>query len=666
MGARGWRRIALAFAASALVVACGSRTGLLFDVEDDAGSPDAGRDATLDQSLDAPDTGDASIDEGADAEDAPPDVPLLAKCIPRTCGSQGFDCGLNGDGCGGVINCGACPPLQVCGAQAYSKCAAGPPCVPRTCNTLGFNCGAAGDGCGGTLNCGICQYPDACGAAGVPGHCGNSLPCTNLCLKQVACDAGTTTVTGTVIAGTLPQFGIADPIYNALVYVPNAPLQPFAPGVSCDHCGAEVSGQPLVVANTAADGTFTLTNVPAGANIPLVIQLGRWRRVVTIPNVTACANTALPRDFTRMPRNQGEGDIPKIAIATGNADGIECVLMKTGIDQAEFTQPSSSGRVHMYVANGANAGSGTPPASQLWSSPPTLAKYDMVLLPCESTAIAKSPSDQQNLIDYTSAGGRAFATHYSYTWLYSVAPFSTTASFNTSTSGANSATGVVDTAFANGQALSTWLGIVGALSGPNQLAINQPRYNINSVAAPISQRFVYDFGGSNLPFQYAFYTPVAAPPPLQCGRVVYSTFHVVSAVTGGTTFPAACVAGPMTPQEKNLEFMLFDLANCIPTVPPNCKPLSCQQQGISCGPAGDGCGTPINCGACTPPQTCGGNANFECGVPDAGVCVPGTCGTQGFNCGSNGDGCGNAISCGTCTLPEGCGGGAKPGVCGGP
>jgi hypothetical protein len=655
-----------AIAAAALAAACGSRTGLNADVEDDAGLPDGGGDATLDQSLDAPDAHDASDEDAEQLPDVLPDVPIIAKCIPRSCGDQGFGCGLNGDGCGAIINCGTCPPLEVCGAQAYSQCAVGPPCVPKTCNALGFNCGAAGDGCGGTLNCGICQYPDACGAAGVPGHCGNSLPCTNLCLKQVACDAGTTTVTGTVVAGTLPQYGAADPIYNALVYVPNAPVAPFAPGVTCNHCGAEVTGEPLVVANTAADGTFTLTNVPAGANIPLVIQLGRWRRVVTIPNVAACGTTVLPRDLTRMPRNQGEGDIPKMAIATGNADGIECVLMKTGIDQAEFTQPSSSGRVHMYVANGATAGSGTPPASQLWSSPATLARYDMVLLPCESTAIAKAPSDQQNIIDFTSAGGRVFATHYSYTWLYNIAPFSTTASFNTSTAGGNSATGVVDTAFANGQALSTWLGLVGALSGPNQFPVDQPRYNINSVAAPAAQRFVYDQGGSNLPFQYAFYTPVAVPPAQQCGRVVYSTFHVVSAVTGGTTFPAACVPGPMTAQEKNLEFMLFDLANCIPAVPQNCTPLSCQQQGISCGPAGDGCGTPINCGPCTVPQTCGGDTNFQCGVPDAGTCVPKTCGEQGFDCGSNGDGCGNVISCGTCTLPQVCGGGGKSGVCGGP
>ena len=654
MRAMRWGWIAPLFAILAMAVACGSRTGLFSGVEGDGESPDANGDATID---DGP-TGD-EVDAGD------PDVVIIAKCVPKTCGDQGFQCGMNGDGCGDAINCGTCPPLEVCGAQAYSKCAAGPPCTPKNCQDLSFNCGAAGDGCGGALNCGICQYPDGCGAKGVPGKCGNSLPCTNLCTKQVACDAGTTTLTGKVIAGTLQQYGAADPIYNALDYVPNAALKAFAAGVACDHCGAEVSGEPLVATNTAADGTFTLSNVPVGANIPLVIQLGRWRRAVTIANVPACTTTALPTSLTRMPRNKNEGDIPKMAIATGNADGLECVLMKLGIDQAEFTQPNGSGRVHIYRANGANAGNGTPAMSALVSSSSTLANYDIVLLPCEGQPIAKQSSDQQNLIAYTSAGGRLFTTHYSYQWLYNASPFSNTASFNTGTMGQSNTTGVVDVSFVNGQALSTWLGIVGALSGPNQFPIVDPRFNINSVTSP-SQRFVYDLNNGGLPLQYAFYTPVGQQPQNQCGRVVYSTFHVVSAMTNGQTFPAECNGASMTAQEKNLEFMLFDVANCIPTVSQTCTPLTCQNQNISCGPAGDGCGTPINCGACTSPQTCGGAVNFQCGVPDAGTCTPGMCGTFGFNCGSNGDGCGNVIACGTCTSPQTCGGGGKPSVCGGP
>src|ERR1700683_3945495 len=35
-------------------------------------------------------------------------------------------------------------------------------------------------------------------------------------------------------------------------------------------------------------------------------------------------------------------------------------------------------------------------------------------------------------------------------------------------------------------------------------------------------------------------------------------------------------------------------------------PRPCAQQGVTCGPAGDGCGGALQCGPCTAPETCGG------------------------------------------------------------
>ena len=269
--------VALALVAL-LVHACGSRTGLLV--------PGPGADASVDVTT-----------KDVVAPDA-----RIATCKPVTCVSAGYTCGSNGDGCGNPIQCGTCPVPETCGVPGYSECGGGfglgpdggPICHPKTCVDLGFTCGPAADGCGGVLQCGICQFPDACGGGGVHGECGNTLPCTNLCLQQVACEGGTTSITGKVVAGTLPKFGPPDPIYDAIVYVPNAPVKPFAPGVQCSQCGGEVSGEPLVATQTAPDGTFTLVNVPVGADIPLVIQLGRWRRQITVPSVAACSTTALP------------------------------------------------------------------------------------------------------------------------------------------------------------------------------------------------------------------------------------------------------------------------------------------------------------------------------------------------------------------------------------
>lgn len=594
-------------------------------------------------------------------------------CVPKTCPELGYSCGPNGDGCGGLVDCGQCQLPQVCGGGGYSKCGGGnglgpdgaPICNPTTCQNLGFNCGPAGDGCGGLLQCGTCNQPDICGGGGKPSVCGNNVPCVNLCKQQQSCDGGPlTTLTGKVVAGTLPMYGNPDPVPNVLVYVPNAQVQAFTPGVQCSQCGADVSGDPLVQTTTAVDGTFTLSNVPVGNNIPVVIQLGRWRRQVAF-NVPACVSTAV--GAIRMPRNKSEGNIPLTAISTGRVDAMECVLVKMGVDAAEFTQPGQGGRMEMYVGNGANRGNGTPAESVLVGTQNTLNAYDQILFPCWAYPAAKSAATQGRLVTYTNAGGRFFASHYSYTWLYNVVPFSQTAAWNVNAGANNSVTATIDTSFNKGKTFAQWLQLVGALINPNppQMTIAFPRHDFNSVVAP-ALRWMYSTNPA-YPLHYTFDTPWGQQS--QCGHVVYSDFHVSNSSTQGVAFPNECNANAMTAQEKALEYMIWDLASCVPgPKKPQCTPITCQAQNISCGPAGDGCGGLLQCGPCTPPQTCGGGGQYgKCGYPDGGAsCVPKTCQDLGLGCGPAGDGCGGLLDCGQCILPATCGGGGTPGKCGAP
>ncbi len=609
-------------------------------------------------------------------------------CVPKTCAGLGYNCGPAGNGCGGLLDCGSCVSPQYCGGGGFNVCGGdlrvldgGSVCVPETCASLGYDCGPTGDGCGNLIpSCGTCMQPQFCGGGGVPSVCGgddtfDAGPCVNLCKQQVQCDGGvTTTITGTVVAPTDPTkgYGNPDPLYRALVYVPNSAVQPFPPGVTCDPCGAEVSGTPLVTDITGPSGTFVLSNAPCGANIPLVIQLGHWRRQITIPNVACCVNNPLTLSQTRLPRNHTEGDIPLIAISTGTADTLECALPKIGIDLSEFTNPGGGGRVQLYVDNGTFINGNTPPASALYSNAATLNQYDMVVFACDGAQNDQSTANQLNVMNYANAGGRVFASHYGYVWLYDISPFSLTAKWDVSQNPPpDPLTAFVDTSFAKGNDFATWLGIVGALSNPSppQIMVNQPRRDTDGANVPPSQQFLY--GDPNAfpqpsTLEFTFNTPVFADAGPQCGRVLYSDFHIDPTPGGGPpqAFPGECPVAPLTPQEKVLEFMLFDLASCVQQ-PPHCTPITCAQQNIQCGPAGDGCGGLIDCGSCTAPQTCGGaGIHGHCGYIDGGSCKPKTCQQQGIQCGPAGDGCGGILNCGNCIPPETCGGAGMLGVCG--
>jgi len=407
--------------------------------------------------------------------------------------------------------------------------------------------------------------------------------CTNLCLKQVSCPTGQTTS----ISGTVYTPNGVDPLPNVVVYVPNAAVPAFPAGVACVTSAQPVSGTPLVGTTTSATtpGTYTLTNMPVGDNIPVVIQAGRWRRQYTV-STTACKNTPLNMSF---PSTHTQGDIPLIAVATGSVDAAECVLRKVGIADSEFTVPTASGgtgRIQLY--KGSESPGTTKDVNNVALPSETvlvgttvgtsaLNNYDIIMFPCQGSASGQTTSSSQtNLINYTTAGGRVFATHYSYAWLYNVSPFSGTAKWNVNQATFNNGPATIDTTFAGGQQLAQWLYNIGATPTYGLIpTLTEPKNDQLGVIAPTQSWFTLNSGSTSNPhpvMQFTFDTPVGATSSAQCGRVLFNEYHVEAPNTSSTysgAFPTECYAsgstssGAMTANEQLLEYSLFDLSTFI-------------------------------------------------------------------------------------------------------
>jgi hypothetical protein len=470
-------------------------------------------------------------------------------------------------------------------------------------------------------------------------------------------------------------------------------VNPASPSCGCTAKPAYAS------AYTSISGAFTLNNVPSGAT-KVVVELGKWQRVFT-QNIVSCqANTASNGAYgshLTLPSTHLQGNIPRVAVDTGAVDAMECVLTKMGIAASELVNPNivsgvptAAGRVHVYqgynYAGGAIIDSNTPYEYDLTETATVMNSYDVLLFPCQGgagdyTASSGWTNTLTNLLSFTAAGGRMFATHFHYDLLDGNGSFSATASWqlNAGTWGNYYSDPTynadIDQSFAGGTALAQWLHQASVYGGTlGVIPIGVIREDFTAVHAP-AQRWLYTAGATppaGIPIHYTFDTPFNQSP--SCGRVVYSDFHVESQPDNnpltGMVFPNECpggATGAMTPQEKLLEFMLFNLTSCV--TPPACTPKTCAAFPGKCGVQGDGCGgVTANCGTCMAPNTCGGGGTPSvCGYPSGGTCTPRTCANYSGTCGQQSDGCGGLTpSCGTCAAPAVCGGGGTPSVCGYP
>lgn len=650
-------------------------------------------------------------------------------CVPLSAAEacDGKECGKTFDGCGAteehIFDCGevngGCDAGEWCGIEQPFQCSSAPSTgcdEEATCADLGWGCGYAVDDCGNVIDCSeeglSCDSATETCIGGVdsPAQCvsgsgpGGNTSCDVCDAIPQNCDTPEDTkLTGRVITpgsaddDSANQVGVP----NAFVYILKTADSSSLPsldagipegGTSCDRCTDQDLGPVLSSATTDSKGEYTLTgNIPVGEPFVLVVKIGKWRRAVTmtLDQSAACETTAVSHTETRLPRSRTDGlgaNIPRIAIATGAIDAMECVFMKMGVSADEFVNGDDStdgGRVHMYrggssQTRGGRIDSDTPNDDQLHSDKARMFSYDMLVFDCEGGGYGHHDDSDVNVREYVNSGGRMFASHLSWTWLEDNGDLDYAAETAVDTGLMSAAVWGEDDYNAPDAPGYVSIGRDGAnpnkiqkyadwLENENAAALVDDKYTFDIVdprpparaVGEFSEEFVYkdeDFGTSVQ--QFAFNTPYGAPDDAICGRVAYSAFHV-AAGDGGTTpfanqsFPGYCslTGEDLTPQEKTLLYMLFDLGACVTTDipdPPVCHPVTdCTGR---CGTIPDGCGGTVECSGCQQGETC-----LAGGVCSDLECVPSTCEAQGAECGFKADGCGGVLDCGSCDDGQGCG-----------
>ena len=163
---------------------------------------------------------------------------------------------------------------------------------------------------------------------------------------------------------------------------------------------------------------------------------------------------------------------------------------------------------------------------------------------------------------YAGAGGRVFTTHYNYTWVRSPdTHFPPTANWTSETKYFGTAfdypvAANVNVPLSQGERLC-------AVAGERRLERRSRQHPAQSCRSQFGQRGGRRRRGvadvkcraptvparwlQNLAqtlHHYTFNTPVGAPADAQCGRVVYSAFHVNDAASSGTIATSASISTP--------------------------------------------------------------------------------------------------------------------------
>lgn len=362
----------------------------------------------------------------------------------------------------------------------------------------------------------------------------------------------------TSLSGTVTSPDGLLPLSGAAVYVPTAPLDALGDGPASRPCA---SGAPITVARTDITGHFKLDRVPSVDNLPVVIQVGKWRRELVVPAIRECDDFALSPDQTRLPRNSVEGHLPRIAVAMGNADTLECIARSIGISDSEITRSDGTGRVQLYAGPGAITMVGTAATEPVDALYDRMMQYDQMMFSCDGRAIMRPPTAPAAMKAFVDAGGWVWLEHFHANWIAAPSPFPEIATFNlNATTPPSPFTGVIDASTPRGTQFNQWMNLVAATSAPGQLQITEGRNTCIGTTA-LAERLIYldpaVSGGLSGVQLLSWSTPAG-------GRLWFSDIHFKQPTGSATAFPTECFDIPLSPQGRAIAYQMFDQPTCMP------------------------------------------------------------------------------------------------------
>jgi len=381
------------------------------------------------------------------------------------------------------------------------------------------------------------------------------------------------TITGRVTAPNQ-----ADPVPGAAVYIPSNMPELFPAEVKCEVCANPGSnGNRMYTTVTSYDGRFTLSGVCPG-KYWFVMQNGRFRRAIQI-NVPKAGNVKITAGQSRLPRKNREFTIhdavPKIAVATGDYDKMECVLRKMGLDTSAYHLYEGAKLLKNKALNKTLA--------DLVKNYNLLKTYNIVFINCSDNTFEtqlKSSLVQQNLKKYVSSGGRLYVTDWSYDWIEQLPDLAKFIDFEPGASGASPEAQNAAALGKNGlkiyadikdSKLAKWLGqFSGAIQNGKSLISHflTGWVIMKSVSKEVKTWVTGVIRSTNGAIQGS--RPLTVTFNYNnCGKALFSSYHTEGRddeLKGwppvAKPFPQYC-AGKFSPQDRILEYLIFDIANCV-------------------------------------------------------------------------------------------------------